>query len=339
MFDKVIKLASKYPNTFVFGGYVRDVMLSGLDISEIKDLDLFFQKEKDVWNFLETIRIFCPLATFEMFRDTKRNGYLNNQSDVINCVFTENSKNYKIDCVFRNTPHDSHNHEDIIIPVSYENGDMDVNMFFLKFDGNGNESLHICPPPKKELSIISDIEGKTLSFEKTLRAIREKKFRILNTPQDLAKCDLRPRYSQINVIRIKGIKLLARADKMVKRGWIQENVKNNSRQWHIIKFENIKNSCDKGPWSEVSHIVKTENKCCICQGEYEDHHNVLMSPCGHTCHVFCSDYYKEKDDIRENTGFVGWINTAIDRTAETRRMNLPIVERHMSCLLCNHPIF
>ena len=61
MFDKVIKLASKYPNTFVFGGYVRDVMLSGLDISEIKDLDLFFQKEKDVWNFLETIRIFLSL--------------------------------------------------------------------------------------------------------------------------------------------------------------------------------------------------------------------------------------------------------------------------------------
>ena len=339
MFDKVIKLASKYPNTFVFGGYVRDVMLSGLDESKIKDLDLFFQKEKDVWNFIETISIFCPLIATQIHRGTKRNGYLNNESDVISCVFTDNSKNYNIDCVFPNTFHGSHNRQDTIEPVSYENGDMDVNMFFLKLDGNKSQ-LQICSPPEEELSINPDIGSKAeLFFIKTLRAIQHKKFRILNTPQDLPKCDLRPRYSQINVIRIKGIKLLARADKMVKRGWTQENVKNNRRQWHVIKFENIKNSCDKGPWSDVAHIVKTENKCCICQGEYEDHHNVLMSPCGHTCHVFCSDYCTEKDEIRENTGFAGWIKAAIKRSAETRRMNLPIVERHMSCLLCNHPIF
>tara|TARA_X000001036_G_scaffold439894_1_gene492926 strand:- start:3572 stop:4600 length:1029 start_codon:yes stop_codon:yes gene_type:complete len=342
MFDKALELASKYPDTFVFGGYVRDVMIGGLDESYVKDLDLFFQKERDVWSFIEIFSIFFNNLESNINRATKKNGYLNNDNDVISCVFINENKKFYIDCVFPNI-YEIQINQQIKEPVSYRNADMDVNMFFLKLDGNKSQ-MQICSLPHNynPASSTNNHNKRELFFIKTLGAIHQSRFNILNTPDQLALNNRQKTWPDINTVRGKAIKLLWRAEKMVSRGWTQENENAAGRKWYVVKFGNLEISCDKGSWLDVREIVLSETKCSICYVDYEKDHKILVGPCGHTCHVFCSDYSAEKGSEkgkREDTGFAGWIKTGITRSKELRSMNLPYAPTCMSCLMCKRSIF
>ena len=107
MYEKAITLASKYPNTYVFGGYVRDVIIGGKDEKYLKDLDLFFQKETDVDDFIMTLSIFFKLKDEISLRGECYTAYLDNENDVRTCTFIDDKKqSFNIDCVFPNHTND-----------------------------------------------------------------------------------------------------------------------------------------------------------------------------------------------------------------------------------------
>ena len=332
MFEKALVLASKFPNTFVFGGYVRDVMLGGKCESGPKDLDLFFQKEKDVSSFIDIVSIFFPLVERTIERGTKNNGYLNNDNDVITCKFSDDENNhFIIDCVFPNQYNNPMYEKE---PILYENVDMDVNMFFLKLSETKNQ-LQICNTPPYRLGE-SEI-NKELSFIKTLKSIHRSRFKVLNTPQQLAKSP-RQHYQEcfpdLNVVRKKAIKLVLRAEKMVLRGWTQENEDAGSRTWHVVKFRDLNKTCANPRWSNAAEIITTETRCSICHDEYHPDQTVFVGPCGHTYHVCCSDYGEANSSVcREDSGIVGWIKAQIRRTLEVETGD------DMRCLLCKRNFF
>ena len=343
MYEKAITLASKFPNTYVFGGYVRDVIIGGKDEKYIKDLDLFFQKETDVDDFIMTLSIFFKLKDEIALRGECYTAYLDNENDVRTCTFVDDKKqSFNIDCVFPNHTNDPRLVKE---PISLEHIDMDVNMFYLKLQDSCG--IQMCRGPHhkifKQKSICLALNTPVF-WTKTIRGIYDNQFTVLNTPRQLAEAHRKALiYASIyknyvsntrdfNNERKKACKLILRAEKMVSRGWTQTTLEDDKTEWLVVKFNKIQELFDKKHWESLKEIIQSETKCSICHSDYKPEDSVFLSPCGHTFHVCC-----EKSNTI--TGLIGWINQMVRNSVELRKKNLPDQGKEMCCMICSKPFF
>ena len=74
MVSEALKTASLYRNTYVFGGYIRDVLIHGNSVEELHDLDLFFQCGRDINSFENIFSIFHELVEKDYEGDKERYG-------------------------------------------------------------------------------------------------------------------------------------------------------------------------------------------------------------------------------------------------------------------------
>tara|TARA_X000001036_G_scaffold439945_1_gene493238 strand:+ start:2429 stop:3463 length:1035 start_codon:yes stop_codon:yes gene_type:complete len=321
--SKIIPLASKWFGTTIFGGYVRDIIVgSNKNIdTNLRDLDIHFRNGSNMNSFVEFLKIFYEVVPIPLQAQSR---YENKKNRAYNVVCPHTNKVLKIDCV---CPKVANSND--ILPLSVEKLDFEVNGLFIETNNNTPRSINTVPG---------------LCLIDVINRIQAGRFSCLNFPRDLASgtTEKEKKLSEIN----KAIKLLLRAEKMVKRGWIQDldaEKTKNVRYWHISKWKLIKTedetqnrlSCypveDDKDWENIRTRILDQKTCSLCQNEFSEGHTVLIPPCGHAVHVACSDCGCGNDEEkygREKTGIVGWFAT------KRRKLFEGINDVRHSCLEC-----
>ena len=294
--EKCIKLAGKWRGSTVFGGYVRDILLGqGTLETQLVDLDLHFSKWANLESFAEFLGIFVNLELVTSSSDKYEDSMT--KTFIATCLQTGNQ--LKMDC---SCPCSASLSEPE--PVRMSGLDFDVNSVFMTIEPGLSNSIKALPM----ISIVHVIER-----------IKNGRFSCANTPKELScgKNIVEKKKSEIS----KAIKIVLRAEKMVKRGWVQDGVSAVAQldpvmpYWHVTQWfkpENRELMClpveTDVAWANKKHIVYDNKRCCLCHGDFEPGHTVMIPPCGHAVHVACSDYDPEAGAgiQRQESGIVGW---------------------------------
>ncbi len=293
--DKTIALAGKWKGTTVFGGYIRDIVIGqGTLETQLYDLDLHFSRYSNMASFVDFLGIFYIMELL----DNTSNKYEESmtRSYMVKCQHTK--AHLKIDCCCPVSITEKQE-----VPISISRMDFDVNCVYTKLEG-GIANCVMCVPP--------------LNYFHIAERIKSGRFSCVNTPRMLAsgKNIIEKTKSEIG----KAIKLVYRAEKMVKRGWNQDGLAAVGQlppimpYWHVSQWfktpedELVCLPVHTDPvWESRKHIVYETKRCALCHGDFEQGHSVLIPPCGHAVHVACSDYDEEPaDTTRMDSGIVGW---------------------------------
>ena len=336
MISEALKTASLYRNTYVFGGYIRDILINGNSVEELNDLDLFFQCCGDINSFENIFSIFHELVKKDKECDKEKYG---DTRKVIKFTYknTHGGDNLNIDCVYPLMDYQEHDAK----PVDIENLDFDINAMYQKLDSN-----------QSTIEIVGGMNNmcrtQPLPLQRIISRIRAKSFSSIYSPFDLARG-----YGRLYKASAcgKAIKLLLRANNLVKRGWKQDGITKNGENptktyWHIHKMVDGKidfqGHTAEELWKEKSWI-SGEKTCTICKEEFGKEDIVFIPPCGHKTHVCCADYTKDPADsrtsFREETGIVGWFakqKTNCIRSVDDMYTEL---EQILKCPVCNEDIF
>ena len=336
MVSEALKTASLYRNTYVFGGYIRDVLLHGNSVEELHDLDLFFQCGRDINSFENIFSIFHELVEKDYEGDKEKYG---DTRKVIKFTYknTHGGGNLTIDCVYPLMDYQ----QDDAKPIDIEHLDFDINAMYQKLDAN-----------QCTIELVGGMNNmcrtQPLPLTRIISRIRAKSFSSISSPFHLARGN--GRLYKASACG-KAMKLLLRANNLVKRGWKQDGITKTGKTptktyWHVHKMVDGKIEFEGDAaaelWRGKETWISGEKTCTICKEEFGKEDIVFIPPCGHKTHVCCADYIKDPESgtsFREETGIVGWF--AKQRTNCIRSMDdmYTELEQILKCPMCNEDIF
>lgn len=322
--DKILKTASRWPSTTVFGGYVRDVVLGGSSTDQLHDLDIHFQRFSNMRGFIDFLNIWCLVE--EVAVPEPKSKY--DEKGTRTFIMSSSGIKLKVDIVFP-------------LPTSTMRNNVPIDIGHLDFDVNGAYLSQ-----SDQIGVFNAITAlPMLSITHLIERINNKQFSCVNSPFILAtgKNDFERKKSEIG----KAIKLVYRAEKMVKKGWVQDGlsvvskVKPINPYWHVSCWAETKNKklvcypVDSDPaLKQIRERVYGQTTCCLCHSEYKAGETILVPPCGHTAHIACCDTEENRNETdRIGTGIVGWF---------ANQCNKLCMENHreaLQCPTCSRPIF
>ena len=320
--EKSLQLASKWPDTTVFGGYVRDFVL-GDSKTQLHDLDIHFKTFCNMRSFVDILNIFTEVE--EVILPDTKNKYDEKGTKTFNITCKTTGDKLKIDVVFP-------------LPSSTINRNIPIDIGYLDFDVNGS----YLSQGNDHCGVFNTITAlPMLSISHIMERVKNKQFSCVNSPFILAtgRNDLERKKSEIG----KAIKLVYRAENMVKKGWVQDGlsvvgkIKAVNPYWHVSCWAETKDKklvcypVDSDPvWKKVKDRIYDQKTCCLCHADYKIGETILVPPCGHTAHIACCEQYAPD---RNETGIVGWFAN------QNRKLCIENHREALQCPTCKNPIF